>query len=96
MMQMLSDQFLENMMNNLTSKIDQSLRSIEKQYAIRARYVSKKNACIYANIAPTTLDKWLAKGLAISKIDGCYRIDIQDIDKFIEENKLGKQKSKDG
>lgn len=92
-MQILSDQFLENMMNDITTKVDRSLRSIEKKYAIRARYVSKKNACIYANIAPTTLEKWLAKGLAISKIDGCYRIDVQNIDKFIKDNELGKVES---
>lgn len=87
-MQILSDQFIENMMNEITTKVDRSLRSIEKQYAIRARYVSKKNACIYANIASTTLEKWLSKGLPISKIDGCYRIDVKDIDDFIEEHKL--------
>ena len=75
-------------MNDITSKVDRSLRLIENQYAVRSRFVSKKNACIYANIAPTTLEKWLAKGLPVSKIDGCYRIDTRDIDKFIKNHQL--------
>ncbi|MHC5215238.1 helix-turn-helix domain-containing protein [Enterococcus sp. LJL128] len=87
-MQMLSDQFMENMMNEVTSRVDRSLRQIEKEYAIRSKYLSKKNACIYATISPSTLEKWLAKGLPVSKIDRLYMINADDIDEFIAKHKL--------
>jgi hypothetical protein len=75
-------------MEGVLHKVDSPLRLIEKQYAIRSRFVSKKNACIYANIAPSTLEKWCVKGLPVSKIDGCYRIDTRDIDRFIKQHQL--------
>lgn len=87
-MQVLSEQFLNVLTYDINQKIEHTLRSIEKQYAIRSRFLSKKNACIYANIAPTTLEKWLAKGLTVSKIDGCYRIDTKDIDEFIKNHQI--------
>ncbi|MGX6979085.1 hypothetical protein ACWN8V_07480 [Vagococcus elongatus] len=87
-MQVLSEDFLLNLASSIEKKVDQTLRMIEKKYAIRSRYLKKKNACIYADINPRTLDKWLAKGLEISKIDGCYRIDTKDIDRFIKKYRI--------
>lgn len=88
-MDILSKEFLDNIENSITSDIGRVLKVIEKNYAVRSRYLSKKNACKYANIDPKTLDKWLAKGLQISKIDGCFRIDVQHIDDFIAKYRLG-------
>lgn len=87
-MQMLSDEFTEQLMVGIFKKVEKTLVEIEKQYAIRARFLSKKNACIYANITVNTLDKWIAQGLPISKIDGCLRVDIQAIDQFMEKHLL--------
>lgn len=87
-MQVLSEDFSIELASSIEIKVEQTLRDIEKKYAIRSRYLSKKNACIYADIDPKTLDKWLAKGLEISKIDRCYRIDTKHIDEFIEKYKV--------
>lgn len=87
-MKVLSNEFLDAMMGDVTDKVDQSLQRIEKHYAVRSRHLKKKNACIYADISGQTLEKWLAKGLPVSKIDGCFRIDTKDIDEFIERHRI--------
>lgn len=87
-MQILSDDFMNKILEDITSMVDKTLKSIEKNYAVKSRYLNKKNACVYADIAPPTLDKWLAKGLPITKIDGTFRIDIQEIDKFMIKNRM--------
>lgn len=85
-MQVLSDDFLERMMDEVTSKTEKTLREIEKKYAIRSKYLSKTNACIYADISAPTLDNWLAMGLPIAKIGGVFRISTEDLDSFIEKH----------
>lgn len=87
-MQVLSDNFMNKIMDKILTMVDKTLKSIEKNYAVKSRYLNKKNACIYADIAPATLDRWIAKGLPITKIDGCFRIDVQEIDKFMIENRV--------
>ena len=87
-MQVLSDNFMNKIMDKILTMVDKTLKSIEKNYAVKSRYLNKKNACVYADIAPATLDRWLAKGLPITKIDGCFRIDVQEIDKFMIENRI--------
>lgn len=87
-MNVFSSEFLSNLEDAILTKIGKLLSRIEKQYAIRSRYVSKKHACIYADIDPKTLDKWFAKGLPVSKIDGCFRVDILQIDEFIEKHRI--------
>ncbi|MGO2084164.1 helix-turn-helix domain-containing protein [Vagococcus sp.] len=87
-MQIISDQFTELLMENITSQVDKSIRLVEKQYAVRSRYLNKQNACVYADISAPTLDKWVAEGLPIAKINKCFRIDTKDIDKFIEEHTM--------
>lgn len=87
-MQVLSDNFMNKIMDKILTMVDKTLKSIEKNYAVKSRYLNKKNACVYADIAPATLDRWLAKGLPITKIDGCFRIDVQEIDKFMIENRV--------
>ena len=87
-MNILSNQFLELIREDISVKVDKTLKSIERNYAVKSRYLNKKNACIYADISPATLDKWLAKGLPITKVDGCFRIDTQEIDKFMIKNRM--------
>ena len=87
-MQVLSDNFMNKIMDRILIMVDKTLKSIEKNYAVKSRYLNKKNACLYADITPPTLDKWLAKGLPITKIDGTFRIDTQEIDKFMIENRM--------
>lgn len=87
-MQVLSDNFMNKIMDKVLTMVDKTLKSIEKNYAVKSRYLNKKNACVYADIAPATLDRWIAKGLPITKIDGCFRIDVQEIDKFMIENRV--------
>ena len=87
-MQVLSDNFMNKIMDKILTMVDKTLKSIEQNYAVKSRYLNKKNACVYADIAPATLDRWIAKGLPITKIDGCFRIDVQEIDKFMIENRV--------
>lgn len=68
--------------------VAKTLKSIEKNYAVKSRYLNKKNACVYADISEPTLKKWLAKGLPITKVNGTFRIDIQEIDKFMIEKRM--------
>lgn len=87
-MQVLSDNFMNKIMDRILTMVDKTLKSIEKNYAVKSRYLNKKNACVYADISEPTLEKWLAKGLPITKIDGTFRIDTQEIDKFMIENRM--------
>ena len=87
-MEILSESFHREIVKTINENLNTSLKKIEREYAIRSRYLSKTNACKYANIDPKTLDKWLAKGLPISKIDGCYRIDTLDIDSFLVKHRI--------
>lgn len=91
-MQILSDGFLEKLYDAILDRVDKLLANIERRYVVRARHLSKKSACIYADISKPTLDKWLAKGLPISKIDGCFRIDSRDIDDFMDKHKIRRGK----
>ena len=82
-MQILSDNF-ENVLIELVGRqVDKSIKEIEKKYAIRNRYLNKKNACLYAGISAPTLDEWIKNGLSVSKINGSYCIDQLELDKFI-------------
>ncbi|MEG0619181.1 MAG: hypothetical protein RR557_07780 [Bacilli bacterium] len=87
-MQILSDNFMNKIMDKILTMVDQTLKNIEKKYAVKSRYLSKSKACIYADISAPTLDNWLAKGLPVSKVDGCFRIDTQEIDKFMINSRM--------
>ena len=87
-MQMLSDDFETRMIEIFTKQVDKSIRDIEKKYAIRMQYLNKKNACVYAGISAPTLDAWIAQGLPVSRINGAYCINREDIDRFIHNFKL--------
>lgn len=87
-MQILSENFESILIELVGKQVDKSIREIEKRYAIRNRYLNKKNACVYAGISAPTLDSWIALGLPASKINGAYCIDQLDLDKFIEKFKM--------
>lgn len=87
-MQILSENFMNNIADKIIKMVDKTLKNIERNYAVKSRYLNKKNACIYADISEPTLEKWLAKGLPITKVDGSFRIDTQEIDKFMIENRM--------
>ena len=53
------------------------------------RLLNKKEAAKFLNISVGTLDHLKTEGeIAFVKIRGIYRFDIEDLDKFIENNKL--------
>ena len=88
-MNVISEEFQQVLINEVTRQVDVAIREIIKTYAIRNRYLNKSKACVYAGITAPTLDQWLAKGLPISKIDGTYCIDTVDIDRFIKRHRIG-------
>lgn len=87
-MQILSDNFETMLIELVGRQVDKSIKEIEKKYAIRNRYLNKKNACQYAGISAPTLDSWIEQGLSVSKINGSYCIDLIELDKFIEQHRL--------
>jgi len=87
-MQVLSKDFEDRILNEVSTQVRKAIVQIENNYAVRSEYFNKKNACIYADITAPTLDKWIAKGLEIAKINGSYCIKKTDLDEFIEAHKL--------
>lgn len=87
-MQVLSEAFETMMIEAVMKQVDQAVRDIERKYAVRSQYFNKKNACIYADISAPTLDSWIAMGLSISKINGSYCINRDDLDRFIQKYKM--------
>ena len=45
-------------------------------------------AATYASVARNTLSKWIRQGLKVSVIDGAQRIYRQDLDDFMNRNKI--------
>lgn len=87
-MQLLSNEFEEKIMSEINKQVKKTLLHIENNYAVRTEYFNKKNACIYADVTAPTLDRWIAKGLKIAKINGSYCIKKSDLDEFIEKHTL--------
>lgn len=87
-MNLLSEEFLEITANEFMRKVDRTLKNIEKNYAIRAKYLSKTHAAKYADCDVNTLNKWISRGLPVSKIEGCFRISAADIDEFMDKHKI--------
>lgn len=73
----------------LIGLVKDAIGRIEKEYRIKAEYLSKGDACTVAGVARPTLESWLRKGLPVSKIEGCYLIKRTDLDDFIEAHKIG-------
>lgn len=93
-MKVVSQDFEDMLFGEINKQVAVTLRRIEENYAVRSEYFNKKNACIYADITSPTLDKWIAQGLKIAKINGSYCIKKSDIDEFIENHEI--QKSERG
>lgn len=87
-MEILSPEFETHLVEILTKEVQKMVRVIEENYAIRSQYLNKKNACIYANISAPTLDNWINMGLEVSKINGSYVINTDDLNKFIAKYKI--------
>jgi len=85
-MQVVSQDFEDRIFESINKQVDQTVRLIEKKYAVRTEYFSKKNACTYADIEYPTLEKWLRKGLPIAKVGGKYLLKRTDLDEFIEKH----------
>lgn len=84
-MQIISKEFEQELIDSVSKQVDQVVRLIEKKYAVRSEYFSKRNACTYADIEYPTLEKWLVKGLPIAKVGGKYLIKRSDLDQFVEK-----------
>ena len=89
-MEILNKDFLEYISSNIDRKVDKTLKEIIRMHVVNARYVSKTHACVIADIDTKTLNKWIAKGLPLYKIDGCFRISIDELDEFIKKHEIGK------
>lgn len=56
---------------------------------IPTRYLNQKQACIYANTSPKTINEWKVLGLRLIFVEGEVhpKYDIKDIDEFLEKYK---------
>ncbi|WP_223389722.1 helix-turn-helix domain-containing protein [Liquorilactobacillus hordei] len=54
------------------------------------RYLTMKQACKYLNIKSvnTLKSRYIAQGLRVTTLGSLKRIDIRDIDSFMEEHKI--------
>ena len=54
------------------------------------RYLTMRQACKYLNIKSvnTLKDRYIAEGLKVTVVGSVKRIDIKDIDSFMEEHKI--------
>lgn len=84
-----SEAFEGALAGQIVDLVKETLGRVEKEYSIRAEYLSKADACKVAGVARPTLESWLRKGLPVAKIDGCYLIKKSDLDEFIEAHKIG-------
>lgn len=87
-MQVISKDFERKLLESVNRQVDQTIRLIERKYAVRNEYFSKTNACTYADIEYPTLEKWIKQGLPISKVGGKYLIKRSDLDEFILKHLL--------
>lgn len=54
------------------------------------RFLTMKQACEYLNIKSvnTLKDRFIAAGLKVTVVGSVKRIDVKDIDSFVEEHKF--------
>lgn len=54
------------------------------------RFLTMKQACEYLNIKSvnTLKDRFIATGLKVTVVGSVKRIDVKDIDSFVEEHKI--------
>ena len=86
-MELLSQSFLQEIKNNIIDSLSELVNTVEKDCVTSARYLSKGNACKYADISRPTLQNWIVAGLPVIQIGGCERIDKYDIDLFMVKHK---------
>ena len=91
-MNVVSNEFEQHIINEVTHRVDSAVKEIERRYAVRNRYMNLGNACIYADISRPLLNEWLAMGLPVSQIGGVKRIDAYEIDKFMIKHRIGVRK----
>ena len=55
-----------------------------KGHFVWGKWLSVKRACLYADVSPNTMRRWINEGLVYaSKTTGEYRVDRESIDDFM-------------
>lgn len=88
-MQIISQDFEERLIKELSKKVDEVVNRIEETYVVKSEYLSLKKAAVYADTSYPTIQKWLKMGLPITIIDGVQRIKRSDLDDFMNTFKIG-------
>lgn len=67
------------------------VQKLMKSY-VPIRYMNQKQACVYANTSPKTMNQWVEKGLLKQVVfddESNPKYDAKDIDEFMERHKIG-------
>lgn len=80
----LSKEQLEKISEQLSSVIFEQIELVKNQTIKHYRYMNKKQACQYLQVANNTLDTWIKEGLPVIKINNSSRYDKIAIDHWLE------------
>lgn len=83
-----NDEFLKDLANQIIARIDTMIADLHKNYRAQQMYLKKKQAQKYLGIGETKLNEFIHEGLPTITHGKCIRIDIRDIDRFMEERKV--------
>lgn len=87
-MEIFSDGFLKRIEKLIIRRIDKLIEDIIAHYQVKRMYLKKNEAQHYMHVGKDTLDKMIKEGLPVVQVVGGKRIDIRDIDKFMDERKV--------
>ncbi|MDV7751194.1 DNA-binding protein [Enterococcus casseliflavus] len=82
----MQDKAMEPIINIIAQAVDQSFKTYQTRVEL-PRYMSKKQACQYLDCSFVTLQNFIKNGLKVIMIDKTVKIDQQDCDTFMQQNK---------
>lgn len=84
----IDDQAMNQIKATFLQSAQEAFKAVSKRQTF-GRYMNIKTASKYANVAENTFKKkFINVGLKVIDLDGLQRIDKQDLDKFMDENKI--------
>ena len=81
----LNDEQVKIIEQHIGGLISREISKMGNTNSGKQRYLNKKQACNYLQIANNTLDRWIENGLPEIKINGVIRFDRLAIDKWLSD-----------
>lgn len=82
----LSDPAFQPIVEKISEAIQKASETETKRKEL-PRYMTKAQAAKYCGCSFNTFQKYVRAGLRVIQIDGITRIDKNDVDEFLEQNK---------